>query len=43
VTPGVNYFGINIMKVKQFLVIPATSVFFLGLFAGCASPKHPVA
>jgi alpha-N-arabinofuranosidase len=31
------------MKVKQFLVIPATSVFFLGLFAGCASPKHPVA
>ena len=31
------------MNVRPFLVIPVVSVFFLGLLAGCASPKHPVA
>ncbi len=31
------------MNVRPFLVIPVASVFFLGLLAGCASPKHPVA
>jgi len=31
------------MNVKPFLVILAASVLFLGLLAGCASPKHPVA
>jgi hypothetical protein len=31
------------MNTKSFLVIPVVSVFFLGLLAGCASPKHPVA
>jgi alpha-L-arabinofuranosidase len=37
---GVNYFWINTMNVKQFLVIPVAGVFSLGLLAGCASPKH---
>jgi len=31
------------MNAKSFLVIPLASVFCLGLLAGCASPKHPVA
>src|SRR5208283_4574667 len=31
------------MNVKPFLVIPVASVFCLGLLAGCASPKPPVA
>jgi alpha-L-arabinofuranosidase len=31
------------MNVRPFLVIPVVSIFFLGLLAGCASPKHPVA
>ena len=31
------------MNAKPFLVIPVVSVFCLGLLAGCASPKHPIA
>src|ERR1035437_942456 len=31
------------MNVKPLLLIPVASVLFLGLLAGCASPKHPVA